>query len=362
MIPRQDPKTRTAYNYRCSRTRIVFAIVIIVALICSGGLKLSYSVRALVMPDEHRPSFVMASAKGDLFTEWFNRDMDYLTRLIPDNGRRVHDLSRLGIRIKLSEELRFLKYKIKCLQDNPDYTHPALGFHVYDVQATGWLHVLYKAAAVRENLLSFHLDRRVIEEASISELSDGTPLYEASSEKLPEVDEIVETLEGMTLPPMVFHDYRVYILPFSMGEISGLGAKGYMILGAPSVDCEVIENQTAFTVAHELGHHIHMTFLGTTYEDNPNGWDEYMKVRGIPTWSAGGDVNSKDWFESTEETFAEDIRVLFGTQEAASEPHRTIYQDPRSDPVISENLRLLLTNKPKHAKLRNKEYANLTSK
>jgi hypothetical protein len=115
-----------------------------------------------------------------------------------------------------------------------------------------------------------------------------------------------------------------------------------MILGAPPVGCEVAENQTAFTIAHELGHHIHMTLLGSTYEENPKGWDEYMRIRGIPKWTAGGDVNSRAWFESTEETFAEDVRVLLGTGQAASVPHGTAYEDPRANRVMAEELKVFI--------------------
>ena len=362
MIPRPVSSERAFCGHRFLDPKSILTALIIIALVYCGGLKFGYYAEELIMPCEHRPWHIMGSIERGKFIEWFKGDMEYLTQNTEYIDGNSHDLLRLRKIMRLNEEIQLLHDEISRLQDNPDYTHPTLGFHVYDKEATGWLHVLYKAIAVRENILSSHLDLSAVKGANTNELLDGTPLYEAASGMVPQVEEVVEALEGMALPAVVFHDYKVYILPFSMGEISGLGSRGYMLLGAPPVDCEVMENQTAYTVAHEVGHHVHMTFLGATYEENPSGWDEYMRVRGIPMWTAGGDVNSEGWFESTEETFAEDVRVLFGTQQAASEPHGTTYRDPRVDPVIAENLRLLLTNIPKRAKIQNKGYVSATSR
>lgn len=339
MIPRWHSGIETVSGHRFSNPKLMVAVPVIIILICLGGLKSGYALTEEIMPGCHKPSHDMEIAEGDGFIRWFESDICYLTGLVQDNGRKTHGLSGFGVTIRLMREIRFMEHEINRLQDHPSYSSPELGFHVYDTDATGWLHVLHKAVSIRKNLLAFHQDLSFVERVNINELPDGTPLYEPASGKAPKIEEVVETLAGMPLPPEVFRDYRVYILPFSMGEISGLGSKGYMLLGSPLLNCNVMENQTAFTVAHELGHHIYMTVLGTAYEENPTGWDEYMRIRGIPKWTDTGDVNSRGWFESTEETFAEDIRVLFGTCQAASEPHGTIYKDPRQDPVVAERLK-----------------------
>lgn len=339
MIPRRDPAIGTAYGHVSLKLGLILTVLVIMTFACFGGLKPGYGLTEESMSRGYNPSSGIEIGDGDGFIPWFESDIRYLTGIIRDNDRKSHVLFGLGVTIRLKGELRFLEQEINRLQGHPSYSDPELGFHVYDTGATGWLHVLYKAAGIRRNLLASHFDPSVVEKANINELPDGTLLCEAALGKVPKVEEVVEALEGMPLPPGVFRDYRVYILPFSMGGISGLGSKGYMLLGTPPLDCKVIENQTAFTVAHEIGHHIHMTFLGATYEENPNGWDEYMRIRGISKWTADGDVNSGDWFESTEETFAEDVRVLFGTRQAASWPHGTVYKDPRRDPVVAEKLR-----------------------
>lgn len=342
MIPRRDPTIETAYGHGLPKLRLMLTVLVIITFVYSGGLKPGYGITEQIMPGGCNPSLSMEIGKGDGFIRWFERDLSYVTRIVRGHDGKPHGLSGLWVVIRLRGEVRFLEKEIRRLQDNPSYTHPALGFHVYDTDTTGWLHVLYKAADVRGNLLTSHLGPSVVDDANINELPDGTSLYEPASGTLPKVEEIVEELEGMTLPPEVLHDYRVYILPFSLGDISGLGSRGYMLLGAPPASCTVMEHQTAFTIAHELGHHIHMTFLGATYEENPQGWDEYMSIRGIPRWTADGGVNSRGWFESTEETFAEDVRILFGTEQAASWPHGTVYKDPRRDPVVAQRLQVFI--------------------
>jgi len=339
VIPRRDPTGGTVSCHGFLKLKLMLTVLVIITFACFGRLKPGHGITEKIMPEGYNPSPGMEIGDGDGFIPWFEKDLDHVTRIVRENGGKRYGLSGLRDARRIRLEVRFLEREIGRLQDNPTYTHPALGFHIYDTATTGWLHVLHKAADVRRSLLASHLDPSVVDDVNINELPDGTPLYEPEPCRLPKVEEVAETLEGMALPPEAFHNYRAYILPFSLGEISGLGSKGYTLLGAPPANCTVMEHQMAFTVAHELGHHIHMTFLGASYEENPRGWDEYMSIRGIPVWTADGEVNSEDWFESTEETFAEDIRVLFGTRQAASWPHSTVYGDPRRDRVVAERLR-----------------------
>lgn len=263
--------------------------------------------------------------------------MKHLTEL----ARRVSMQDRQSI-AELEAETASIREQIAWLEANPSYSDPELGFSVYDTHATGWLHVLSIAAHAREELLRTRSEDAAPGTDALYLLGDGTPLYEAAQDKLPEVKDVVDTLRGMALPRAAFAGYRVYLLPLSMGDTSGLGTGGYMLVGAPAAGRRVIVDQVPMTVAHEFGHHIQLMALGASYWDNPRAWRRYMDARGIARWTADGEVNSPAWAASPEETFAEDVRVLFGPDRAASEPHGTRYGDPRMDPALACEIRKLV--------------------
>lgn len=301
-----------------------------------------------------------AIGQGAGFLDWFERDVKYLRTLGQTlgalSGRGYAGLDDRAVLLsRISCEIARLREAIAYLDERPSYRDPDLGFSVYDTQATGWLHVLDVALRTREDLLSALrspltgwlsaareravCDAAAQEAASLYRLSDGTPLYDADPSRLPQVDEVVRTLRAMDLPRPAFDGYRVYLLPLSMGDVSGLGAEGYTLIGAAAAGREVIANQVAVTVAHEFGHHIQLSALGPTYAANPTTWSRYMSLRGIRGWAADGKVNTEAWASSPEETFAEDVRVLFGPPEASREPFGTAYADPRSDPELAAKAR-----------------------
>lgn len=275
--------------------------------------------------------------QGTDFAAWYESDAKHLAEL----ARRVSMQDRQSIS-EVETEIASIREKIAWLEANPSYSDLELGFSVYDTRTTGWLHVLSVAARVREELLMTRSEDAVPDANALYHLGDRTPLYEAAQDRLPEVAEVVDTLRGMDLPRAAFAEYRVYLLPFSMGDTSGLGARDYMLIGAPAEGRKVIENLIPVTVAHEFGHHIQLVSLGASYWDNPLAWQRYMNVRGIPRWSPHGEVNTAAWAASPEETFAEDVRVLFGPDRAASEPHGTRYGDPRTDPALAREIRKLV--------------------
>ncbi|MGE5585298.1 MAG: hypothetical protein ACM309_07185 [Bacillota bacterium] len=298
--------------------------------------------------------------QGTGFLDWFERDVEYLEAL---GGRSSHGDAAARddavLTARISREIARLREVITCLDESPSYRDSDLGFSVYDTKATGWLHVLSVALRTREDLLAALRSPLVgwvtaaretaVREAAVREadalyrLNDGTPLYEADPSRLPQVDEVVSTLRSMDLPRAAFEGYRVYLLPFSMGDVSGLGASGYTLVGAAASGREVIANQVPVTVAHEFGHHIQLGAMGGTYRDNPAGWRRYMGLRGIPEWTVDGKVNTRAWAKSPEETFAEDVRVLFGPPAASQEPYGTAYPDPRNDPDLAAGLREFIT-------------------
>lgn len=307
-----------------------------------------------------------AIGQGTRFRDWFERDVEYLEAL----GRRSsHGDAALKdgavLTRRVSREIARLREVITYLDESPSYRDPDLGFSVYDTRATGWLHVLSVALRTREDLVAALRSPLVgwvsaaretaVREAAVREadalyrLNDGTPLYEADPSRLPQVDEVVSTLRAMDLPRPALDGYRVYLLPFSMGDVSGLGADGYTVVGAAAAGREVIPNQVPVTVAHEVGHHIQLAAMGATFRDNPAAWRRYMSLRGISRWTADGKVNTPAWAVSPEETFAEDVRVLFGPPAASQEPYGTAYPDPRNDPELAARLREFITAQAQRA-------------
>ncbi len=281
------------------------------------------------------------------FVGWFERDVEHLGAL----ARRTCDRDGGDAASREARcEIARLRVLIAQLDENPSFHDPELGFSVYDTRTTGWLHVLSAALRAREALVAMRTCRATIPgKDALYRLNDGTPLYEANPARLPRVDEVVDTLRAMDLPRGAFEGYRVYLLPFSMGDVSGLGADGYTLVGAVAAGRKVIANQVPVTVAHELGHHIQLATMGATYRDNPEAWDRYMRLRGIPRWTSDGKVNTSAWATSPEEAFAEDVRVLFGRAAAAREPYGTAYNDPRSDPALAAAVREFIVGQARRA-------------
>ncbi len=243
---------------------------------------------------------------------------------------------------EVQAEAAFLRDIVAQLEANPSYIDAELGFSVYDARLTGWLHVSSIAARARDRLLARSSESALPARDALLRLSDGTPLSRADPTRLPEIQEVVETLRAMPLPRDAFAGYRIYLLPFSLGDTSGLGTDEYMLVGAAAAGRDVIADQIPVTVAHEMGHRIQLVCLGHSYWHNPIGWKRYMDARGIPAWSDDGEVNTSAWAMSPEETFAEDVRVLFGPERAASEPHGSAYGDPRRDKALEAEVRKVI--------------------
>ncbi|MBC7083218.1 MAG: hypothetical protein H5T95_06985 [Firmicutes bacterium] len=283
--------------------------------------------------------------QGPGFVGWFERDVEYLETL----GRRASRWDG-GLFREVRREIARLREIVAHLDESPSYRDPELGFLVYDARTTGWLHVLSVALRTREELVATRsVDAAIEGMDALYRLNDGTLLCDADPARIPRVDEVVSTLRAMDLPRPALDGYRVYLLPFSMGDVSGLGADGYTVVGAAAAGREVIPNQVPVTVAHEVGHHIQLAAMGATYRDNPAAWRRYMSLRGISRWTADGKVNTLAWAVSPEETFAEDVRVLFGPPAASQEPYGTAYPDPRNDPELAARLREFITAQAQRA-------------
>lgn len=249
--------------------------------------------------------------------------------------RHLADLSRLSateLRRRLREERDLLDREFARLDRTGAYADPR-GFRVYGPAVTGRLHALALARQNRQNLLEgFPLARLPGPEAVFT--IGGYRLYRTLPRKFARQDEVVRALQGMRLPDAALSGYRVYLLPGSLGHVSGVGGSGYALLGGEPLTERLVDHQAASTVTHEFGHHLSLSRLGGHLREAPWEWGRYLKLRGIPAWREDGEVKTENWTRSPEETLAEDVRVLFGTPEAASLPYDAGYGDPRSDPAL----------------------------
>lgn len=154
-----------------------------------------------------------------------------------------------------------------------------------------------------------------------------------------QAEEIRAVLDHLDVPDRVLRGYRIVLLPFVLQDTAGLGSRGQAVLGAAPANRSNPAERAAYTIVHELGHHIHFTYIDGR---NPKLWDEYMAVRGIKEWVPSGPVGTDAWSRSVQETFAEDFRLLFGPPAARSLSHGTEYGDPTRDFEQARALRSFL--------------------
>ncbi len=150
-----------------------------------------------------------------------------------------------------------------------------------------------------------------------------------------EAFQILTELDQTNLPSAFLTDFRVYLLPYGTPEISGLGEAGYAMISAPEIKEKSIE-QLRVTLLHELGHHLHSSFM-PSFAGQPNPlWEAYHQIRG-GEWHGPGEANTLAWSSSSEETFAEDFRMLFGKDQWY---YGDIdLGDPREQPKVAAELK-----------------------
>ena len=164
-----------------------------------------------------------------------------------------------------------------------------------------------------------------------------------TAEKHPTAERVRASLDSLALPDDIFRGYRVFLLPFVMGEVSGQGGPGFTFLAAEPRREQLIPNQLEVTLVHEFGHYLHLAGMPRETRDGRNRWQTYLTLRGID-WREDGRVKTTDWARSSEETFAEDFRLLFGAEPAERESAATLAGDPRQDRGMAVRLRGFVTN------------------
>lgn len=250
------------------------------------------------------------------------------TRLIETSSG---DLLNKSVQSKaaLVSELKDIKEKIGRLEEiggqfgNSD-------FKVYSAEETA-------------NLLHYYQELRTVLEylnrGYIVEIKDwrGYPLEEEGKKpyRREEAFRILTELEKTDLPSSFLSDFRVYLLPSGVPEISGLGGAGFAMISAPDIMDRSVE-QLRVTLLHELGHHLHSRFMPSPTIKSNFLWDNYLRIRG-GEWQGSGAVNTSAWSNSSEETFAEDFRLIIGKNQ---QYYGDIsLGDPRSNPEIAVKLK-----------------------
>ncbi len=200
--------------------------------------------------------------------------------------------------------LRVIKEQIERIEKMDGHSGRT-GFKVYSSKETA-------------NLLTHYQELRTgleyLNRGSISKIKDWEGYSLEKSERTAysryEALEILNELDGANLPSKLLADFRVYLLPFGVPEISGLGGAGYAMISAPEITNKSID-QLRVTLLHELGHHLQARFMPSQNAKSIQLWKEYLGIRG-GEWQGPGKVNTNGWSNSSEETFAEDFRLLFG--------------------------------------------------
>lgn len=128
-----------------------------------------------------------------------------------------------------------------------------------------------------------------------------------------QVQQALIDLEG-EIPAVFLKDYRIFLTPFALSGISGMGGVGFSLIFPLPESFEPGEDDLRVTLYHELGHHVHLRYMPEDTDWGKELWAEYHDFRG-GAWQKAGAAGTEAWNASSEETFAEDFRMVFGTDQ-----------------------------------------------
>ncbi|HBE77879.1 MAG TPA: hypothetical protein DDW65_08860 [Firmicutes bacterium] len=255
--------------------------------------------------------------------------MGLITLTITNRSVMKTGYDQPGVAVKskaqLVMELNRTLAMIRGLENTLGRTGPQ-GYKVYAPQETGQLLKGYQELT----LLVDYLNRGVWKTDDLNQW-EGYPLVSGANKPYhyAQVFKSMNDLIAEKVPFKFIAHLKIYLLPDVIPGVSGLGGSGYILLSAQDLKADLIGNQLPVTLYHEIGHHVNFTFMA---KDNGRGeklWAQFLRIRG-GTWHGPGSVNTKAWGESSEETFAEDFRMLFGKDQ----PYfgDLALGDPRVDP------------------------------
>lgn len=209
------------------------------------------------------------------------------------------------------------------------------GFIVYSPRTTSRLLSLYHALDQRLSYLnSGKLPQNPEQWDGYLLVKSNAPPYSAA-----QATKVMAELEENGVPANLVKQFHIFLLPSSIPGVGGLGGAGFTLISAPpdSGDSSSgAEAELAVTLYHETGHHIHMSFMPKATVRGEKYWHEYLVLRG-GVWRGPGAVNTVAWSNSSEETFAEDFRMLFGKDQ----PYfgDVTLGDPRTNPEEAAKLK-----------------------
>lgn len=263
---------------------------------------LTYNVFKVSLPDQNHPNEVR---NGDLLN------------------------MSLESKAKIVRQMEVIKREIKSFEKDNGKPGTA-GFKVYSAEETAILLNYYQELRIDLEYLNRGRTTTIKDWEGYTLDKKGKAAYGKE-----EAFQILTELFKTKLPSAFLSDFRVYLLPSGIPEISGLGGAGFAIISAPEVK-EKSTEQLRVTLLHELGHHLHSQFMPLQNPKSNSLWSTYLRIRG-GEWKGPGKVNTAAWSDSSEETFAEDFRMLFGK----SQPYYGDISlgDPRANPKTASKLK-----------------------
>lgn len=216
------------------------------------------------------------------------------------------------------------------------------GFKVYSPEETGDLLEYYRTLQAGLEFLNRGCVVNIKDWQGYSLDKKGREAYSRK-----EAFQIMTELEETNLPSAFLSDLRIYLLPYGVPEISGLGSAGYVMVSAPNIQEKSIE-QLRVTLLHEIGHHIHSSFMPAQAGQINPFWEAYHGIRG-GQWQGPGGVNTTAWSSSSEENFAEDFRMLFGKEQWYYGDMDL--GDPREQPKVAAELKQFMIGLKDNEKL-----------
>lgn len=239
---------------------------------------------------------------------------------------------RLLSKAAIQNQIRFLVKRIESSEKNLGYTG-IKGAKIYSAKETDVLLRLYQAINWRLDYLNngycnFNLKQW-----------DGYDFDQAGVRpyNLVQVNQILFELASR-VPPALLRQLKIFLLPYSIKDVAGLGGAGYDLISAYPASESSAQAVEALrvTLVHEIGHHIHLSFMPENSRRGRARWNQFLKICG-GTWHGPGQVNTKAWNDSSEETFAEYFRMLFGGKNQPFFGDITL-GDPRTNPDKAKKL------------------------
>lgn len=278
---------------------------------------------------------VLPAFFGISFLLWgtFQKDSANLSSVSADTFRQT---AASESKSRIVAEIRQLTSEVAAKEEQMGQSGPG-GYKVYSPRESAELFGLYQGISIRLDYLNHG---RVTEEPDQWEgytFDTGNNVPFTTTE----VQQAIASLAPAQLPPVFLKNLRIFLLPYSIPEVSGLGGAGYLMLSASPAGLDLIDNQLTVTLYHEIGHHVHMQFMPENTTEGRKLWREYLAIRG-GTWHGPGKVNTAAWSNSSEENFAEDFRMLFGKDQ----PYfgDMALGDPRVHPREAAALRTFIKN------------------